>query len=65
MVAKVMLDEPTVTPFITTAWPVMNCAAADEAANTAERREPALEEQIKSLRQVSELLHDVRATGII
>jgi hypothetical protein len=35
------------------------------AANTAERREPALEEQIKSLRQVSELLHDVRATGIM
>ena len=34
-------------------------------ANTAERREPALEEQIKSLRQVSELLHDVRATGIM
>jgi hypothetical protein len=30
-----------------------------------ERRETALEEQIKDLRQVSELLHDARATGIM
>jgi Ribonuclease G/E len=35
------------------------------AGNAVERRKTALEEQIKDLRQVSELLHDVRATGIM
>ena len=35
------------------------------AGNAVERRETALKEQIKDSRQVSELLHDVRATGIM
>ena len=38
---------------------------ATEQSTAPERRETALEAQIESLRQVSELLHDVRATGIM